>query len=110
MKAPTKRTILRFIHLILSIPILGYIYEPPSEVVPYADGVRFLFLPILMLSGYWMFAGIVFAVIGVALWLLIYHFVGFGPALLGQVVLFIIRKIWLVTRRRGAGLTESVSS
>ena len=25
----TKRTILRWIHLILSIPILGYIYGPP---------------------------------------------------------------------------------
>jgi hypothetical protein len=42
---PTKRSILRWIHIIFSIPILGYIYGPVSEVQPYAAAVRFVFLP-----------------------------------------------------------------
>jgi len=32
MNATTKRSILRSIHLIVSIPILGYIYGKPSEL------------------------------------------------------------------------------
>ncbi len=49
-----------------------------------------------------MYAGVVFAVIGVALWLGAYRLSGFGAALLSQVVLFIARKIWLVIRARQA--------
>ena len=41
----SKRSILRWIHIIFSIPILGYIYGPVSEVQQYADAVRFVFLP-----------------------------------------------------------------
>ena len=40
-----KRASLRSIHLILSIPILGYIYGEPSEVQQYASAVRFVFVP-----------------------------------------------------------------
>jgi hypothetical protein len=96
----TKRSILRCIHLILSIPILGYIYEPASEVQQYAGAVRFVFVPVILLSGLWMYSGVVFAVIGVALWLGAYRFSGFGAAVLSQVALFIARKIWLVVRAR----------
>src|SRR5947208_10428500 len=95
-----KRAILRCIHLILSIPILGYIYEPASEVQEYAGAVRFVFVPVIILAGYWMYAGVVFAIIGVALWLGAYRLSGFGAALLSQVALFIARKIWLVIRAR----------
>ena len=96
----TKRTILRCIHLVLSIPILGYIYEPASEVQQYAGAVRFVFVPVMILSGYWMYAGAIFALIGVALWLGAYQLSGYGAALLSQVALFIARKIWLVIRAR----------
>jgi len=96
----TRRAILRSIHLILSIPILGYIYSPVSEVQQYAAPVRFIFVPIILLSGYWMYSGVVFAIIGVALWLGAYQLSGFGTALLGQIALFIGRKIWLVVRAR----------
>jgi hypothetical protein len=47
-----------------------------------------------------MYAGVIFAVIGVALWLGTYHLFGIGAALLGQIVLFGARKIWLVIRAR----------
>jgi hypothetical protein len=97
-----KRSILRWIHLVFTIPLLGYIYEPMSEVEQYAGGVRFIFVPVMMLSGYWMYAGVVFAIIGVALWLGAYRLSGFGAALLSQVALFIARKTWLVIRARSS--------
>jgi hypothetical protein len=102
MSSATKRAILRWIHIVLSIPILGYIYEPASEVQEYAGGVRYLFVPAMILSGYWMYAGVIFAVIGVAVWLGAYCLGGYGAALLSQVVLFIARKIWLVVRAGSA--------
>ena len=96
----TKRAVLRSIHLIFTIPILGYIYGEASDVQQYASGVRYIFVPVLILSGYWMYAGVLFAIIGVGLWLGAYRLSGFGAALLSQVALFIARKIWLVIRAR----------
>jgi hypothetical protein len=95
-----KRNILRWVHLIVVIPIFGYIYGDPAEVAQYADGVRFLFVPVNILAGYWMWRGYLFALIGVALWIAAVYFAGFGTALLGQIALFIAWKIWLVVRAR----------
>jgi hypothetical protein len=100
MNNAIKRSILRCVHLILCIPILGYIYGKPAEVQQYAATVQFGFVPVVALSGFWMFSGVFFAIIGVALWLGAYHFSGFGAALLSQVALFIGRKTWLVIRTR----------
>ena len=96
----TKRSILRWIHIVVAIPILGYIYSPPSEAQQYASATRFAFVPIMILAGYWMYAGAVFAVIGVAVWLGAYKLSGVGAAILSQVALFIARKTWLVIRAR----------
>src|SRR6266436_6326014 len=96
----TKRSILRWIHLLLAIPILGYIYSPFAELPNYAAVTRFVFAPVIILAGYWMYAGVVFALIGVALWLSAYRLSGIGAAILSQVALFIARKIWLVIRAR----------
>jgi len=52
-----QRSILRWIHLVLSIPILGYIYSPFEEIPKYAPAVRFVFLPLIVLSGLWMWKG-----------------------------------------------------
>jgi thiosulfate reductase cytochrome b subunit len=100
MSNATKRTILRCFHLVLSIPILGYIYGEPSEMQQYAGAVRFVFVPIIILSGFWMYSGLVFAIIGVTVWLGAYYLFGIGTAILSQVALFIARKIWLVIRAR----------
>jgi hypothetical protein len=100
IKAATKRSILRWIHLIFAIPIVGYIYSPFAELPNYAAVTRFVFAPVIILAGYWMYAGVVFAVIGVALWLGAYRVSGIGAAILSQVALFIARKIWLVIRVR----------
>jgi hypothetical protein len=96
----TKRAILRSIHLVFSIPILGYVYSPFAELPKYAPIARFVFVPVLILSGFWMYAGLVFAIIGVAVWLGAYYLSGIGTAILSQVALFIARKIWLVVRAR----------
>ena len=96
----TKRAILRCIHLILSIPILGYIYGKPAEVQEYAGAVRFVFVPVIIFSGFWMYSGVIFAIIGVAVWLGAYYLSGIGAAILSEVALFIARKIWLVIRAR----------
>lgn len=111
MNPGTKRTILRCTHLILSIPVLGYIYGPPAEVQEYASAVRFVFVPVIILSGFWMYAGVVFALIGVAVWLSAFFLFGIGTAILSQVALFIARKIWLVARaRRATGQSEPSTS
>src|SRR5258707_12117539 len=100
IRAATKRSILRWVHLILAIPILGYIYSPFAELPNYAAVTRFVFAPVIMLAGYWMYAGVVFALIGVALWLGAYRLSGLAAAVLTQVALFIARKIWLVILAR----------
>jgi hypothetical protein len=57
MRDAIKRSIFRWIHIICCIPILGYIYKPASEVEQYATAVRFVFLPVMLLSGLWMWKG-----------------------------------------------------
>jgi thiosulfate reductase cytochrome b subunit len=57
MKSSTKRSILRWIHIVLGIPIIGYIYSPFEEIPNYAPAVRFVFLPVLVLVGLWMWKG-----------------------------------------------------
>ena len=100
IKASTKRSILRWIHLVIAIPILGYIYSPFAELPNYAAITRFVFAPLVILAGYWMYAGGVFAVIGVAVWLSAYRLSGLGAAILSQAALFIARKIWLLIKAR----------
>ena len=100
MSNATKRAILRWIHLVLAIPIIGYVYSPFAELPNYAPVVRFVSIPALILSGFWMYAGVVFAIIGVAIWLAANFLAGYGAAILSMVALFIARKIWLASRAR----------
>jgi hypothetical protein len=100
MRNATKRAILRWIHLFFAIPIIGYVYSPFAELPNYAPVVRFVSVPVLILSGFWMYAGVIFAVIAVALWLGANYLFGYGAALLSLVALLIARKIWLVIRAR----------
>ena len=58
MKDATKRSILGWIHIVFSIPILdGYIYSPFEEIPKYAARVRFVVVPVMVLSGFWMWKG-----------------------------------------------------
>ena len=102
MNNATKRSILRWIHLVFGIPVIGYIYSPFEQIPNYAPAVRFVFLPVILLSGFWMYSGVIFAIAGVALWLGAYCLSGLKAAVLSQVALFIARKTWLVIRARRA--------
>jgi hypothetical protein len=51
------RSIVRWIHLVLSIPILGYIYSPFEKIPDYAPLTRYVFIPVMVLSGLWMWKG-----------------------------------------------------
>jgi hypothetical protein len=53
----TKRSILRWIHIFFSIPIVDYIYSPFEEIPNYAPVVRFVAVPVMVLSGFWMWKG-----------------------------------------------------
>jgi hypothetical protein len=57
MKEATKRSIFRWIHIIFAIPILGYIYSPFEQIPNYAFPTRFIFVPVMVLSGLWMWKG-----------------------------------------------------
>ena len=45
----TIRSVFRWIHLVFSIPILGYIYSPFDQIPNYAPATRFVFVPVLVL-------------------------------------------------------------
>jgi len=57
MNRSITRSIVRWIHLIVSIPILGYIYSPSEKLPGYARPTRYVFLPVMILSGLWMCKG-----------------------------------------------------
>ena len=57
MNSPTQGTIFRWIHIIFALPILGYIYSPFEKLPGYAGPTRYVFLPVMVLSGLWMWKG-----------------------------------------------------
>jgi hypothetical protein len=57
MKESTKRSILRWLHIIFAIPIAGYIYSPFDQIPNYAPLTRFFFVPVLVFLGLWMWKG-----------------------------------------------------
>ena len=57
MSSAAKRPIFRWIHIVFSIPILGYIYSPFEQIPNYAPATRLVFVPVLVLSGLWMWKG-----------------------------------------------------
>jgi thiosulfate reductase cytochrome b subunit len=57
MKDSTRRTILRWIHIIFGLTLIGFIYGPPAETEQYRDNFRFIFLPVVLLTGLWMWKG-----------------------------------------------------
>ena len=51
------RSVFRWIHIVFAIPLLGYIYSPFDKLPSYAFRTRFIFVPIMVLSGLWMWKG-----------------------------------------------------
>ena len=57
MKEATKRSIFRWIHIVCAIPITGYLYSPFEVLPSYAPPTRFVFFPVMVLTGLWMWKG-----------------------------------------------------
>lgn len=57
MNQATKRSLLRWIHILFALPLLGYIYGPQAEVQQYVDVHRHVFLPVVIVTGLWMWKG-----------------------------------------------------
>jgi len=57
MNPSIQRSIFRWIHIVFAIPIIGYIYSPFDQIPNYAPATRFVFVPILVLAGLWMWKG-----------------------------------------------------
>jgi hypothetical protein len=57
MSNATQRSIVRWIHLVLGIPIIGYIYSPFDQIHNYARVTRLVYVPLLVVSGLWMWKG-----------------------------------------------------
>jgi len=57
MNGGIPRWIFRWIHIVFGVPIIGYIYDSPADTRYYAFSIRYVFLPVLLLSGLWMWKG-----------------------------------------------------
>ena len=57
MNDNTKRIMVRWIHIVFGIPIIGYIYSPFDQIPNYAPIVRYIAVPMIGLSGLWMWKG-----------------------------------------------------
>jgi hypothetical protein len=57
MKAATERKIIRWFHILASIPIIGFVYGPVSTIPEAVVMVRWVIFPLVILSGLWMWKG-----------------------------------------------------
>jgi hypothetical protein len=57
MKASTERKIIRWLHIVLSIPILGYIYGPLATMPRQTMVVKWIIMPLVIISGFWLWKG-----------------------------------------------------
>jgi len=57
MNDATKRSVFRWIHIIFAIPIIGYVYSPFEQIPNYAPVVRYIAIPVIVLTGLWMWKG-----------------------------------------------------
>src|SRR5687767_12486714 len=104
MKPSAKRLILRIVHLVSVIPVLGYVYQPVSEAAEYQRFTQVVFIPLAILTGYWMYMGLVWGILGAGSWVALNYFLGpqtgFGAALLAQIVIFVGRYIFKKTQKK----------
>lgn len=57
ISSSTQRVILRWIHIILSIPVYGYLYSPFDKLPGYAGPTRYVVFPAMVLTGLLMWKG-----------------------------------------------------
>ena len=57
MKASTERKIIRWLHIITSIPIVGLIYGPVKNIPNAVSAIQWVIFPVIVLSGLWLWKG-----------------------------------------------------
>ena len=57
MKQTTRRSILRWVHIVFGLTLAGYIYGPPDETRQYLPFFRYFYFPVVVLTGLWMWKG-----------------------------------------------------
>jgi len=57
MKAATERKVIRWFHIIASIPIIGYIYGPVSQIPNAVTAIKWVLFPLIVISGLWLWKG-----------------------------------------------------
>jgi hypothetical protein len=57
MTAPTERKVIRWMHIIFSIPVIGYIYGPVAQIPEAVSAIRLVLFPSIVLSGLWLWKG-----------------------------------------------------
>jgi hypothetical protein len=57
MKASVERKIIRWMHILISIPIVGYVYGPVANIPEAVVTIRYVLFPVVILSGFWMWVG-----------------------------------------------------
>jgi hypothetical protein len=57
MQASAKRTILRWVHVVFALPLVGLVYGPIDQVQPYLAYFRYFYFPMLVISGLLMWKG-----------------------------------------------------
>ncbi|HEY2866075.1 MAG TPA: hypothetical protein VGJ02_03195 [Pyrinomonadaceae bacterium] len=53
----TQRSIFRWVHIILAVPIVGYVYSPFENLPDYAPVVRYIAIPAMIGTGLLMWKG-----------------------------------------------------
>ena len=57
MKASTERKVIRWIHIIASIPIIGFIYGPVKNIPEAVTMIQWVLFPLIVFSGLWLWKG-----------------------------------------------------
>ena len=60
MSEAKLRMILRWTHIILGLVILCYIYSPLATVVPFQIFVKFIVVPVIVVTGVWIWKFAIF--------------------------------------------------
>lgn len=57
MKLTTERLIIRWLHILFGLQVIGYVYSPFESLPDFAWIVRYVAMPVIIISGWWMWKG-----------------------------------------------------
>ena len=57
MKASTERKVIRWFHILASIPLIGFIYGPVAKIPEAVLALKWVIFPLIVLSGLWLWKG-----------------------------------------------------